>query len=274
MGSVSAVAPVRNPHDCGVASSGPRRRPDLRAVAGRRGSAGCGGRHGPACFGHLGFDLVSGSDMRLLAPFVDVRLTPHWLAMADLLAVVVLVVGTAWSRSRARRRVLHVCRARAAGRFKAQTQHQALAAFQRFEHDSANPPEFWRALRSGQRLAVRVGYSTSERETSRAWRVDARSGSRRPLRAAIRSRGRGSPSAFKPRWSRPFSPWRTCRFRASNRSPAGGFSSGRTCAIARRAAAQSFGIELGAGGDPTQKSSRSGRSSNPERCPALTKSAP
>jgi membrane-bound metal-dependent hydrolase YbcI (DUF457 family) len=44
--------------------------------------------------GHLIFDLVSGSEMRLLAPFHNARLGPQWLAMADLLAFGILVSGT------------------------------------------------------------------------------------------------------------------------------------------------------------------------------------
>jgi membrane-bound metal-dependent hydrolase YbcI (DUF457 family) len=47
-----------------------------------------------ALFGHLIFDLVSGSEMRLLAPFAGARWGPQWLAMADLLAIGVLAIGT------------------------------------------------------------------------------------------------------------------------------------------------------------------------------------
>jgi LexA-binding, inner membrane-associated putative hydrolase len=56
-----------------------------------------------ALVGHLAFDLVSGSEMRLLAPFYNARLGPHWLAMADVLALGILVVGTLigrWRRPR------------------------------------------------------------------------------------------------------------------------------------------------------------------------------
>ena len=51
--------------------------------------------------GHLLFDLVSGSDMRVLSPLWSARWGPHWLTMADGLAIVVLVAGTAggfWRR--------------------------------------------------------------------------------------------------------------------------------------------------------------------------------
>jgi membrane-bound metal-dependent hydrolase YbcI (DUF457 family) len=44
--------------------------------------------------GHLGFDLVSGSDMRIFEPFSSVRLGPHWLTMADWPAVAILFAGT------------------------------------------------------------------------------------------------------------------------------------------------------------------------------------
>lgn len=44
--------------------------------------------------GHLGFDLVSGSDIRILLPFSSVRLGPHLFAMGDLLAGPVVLAGT------------------------------------------------------------------------------------------------------------------------------------------------------------------------------------
>jgi LexA-binding, inner membrane-associated putative hydrolase len=44
--------------------------------------------------GHLFFDLVSGSDMRLLAPLSRRSFGPHLLTMADLSAIVVLLAGT------------------------------------------------------------------------------------------------------------------------------------------------------------------------------------
>ncbi len=43
--------------------------------------------------GHLGLDLISGSDMRIFAPLWSIRLGPHWFAMADLLLVAVIVAG-------------------------------------------------------------------------------------------------------------------------------------------------------------------------------------
>jgi len=47
--------------------------------------------------GHLIFDLVSGSEMRLFVPFLQQRIGLHWIAMADGLAVSILVAGTVWS---------------------------------------------------------------------------------------------------------------------------------------------------------------------------------
>ena len=44
--------------------------------------------------GHLLFDLVSGSDMRVLSPLWSARWGPHWITMADGLAIVVLIAGT------------------------------------------------------------------------------------------------------------------------------------------------------------------------------------
>ncbi len=50
--------------------------------------------------GHLGLDLISGSDMRLFAPLWSIRLGPHWFAMADLLLVAVIVAGAVVTRRR------------------------------------------------------------------------------------------------------------------------------------------------------------------------------
>jgi membrane-bound metal-dependent hydrolase YbcI (DUF457 family) len=44
--------------------------------------------------GHLSFDLMSGSDMRLLAPVSYRVFAPHLLAMADLSAILILLAGT------------------------------------------------------------------------------------------------------------------------------------------------------------------------------------
>ena len=47
--------------------------------------------------GHVGFDLVSGSDMQLFWPLTSARFGPHWLTMADWLAVGVVLAATAIS---------------------------------------------------------------------------------------------------------------------------------------------------------------------------------
>jgi len=52
--------------------------------------------------GHILFDLVSGSDMRLLAPFSFHVFAPHLLTMADLTAIAVVSTGTllsVWRRT-------------------------------------------------------------------------------------------------------------------------------------------------------------------------------
>jgi hypothetical protein len=49
---------------------------------------------GGVAIGHIGFDLVSGSDIRTFAPFSSDRLGWHLLTMGDLLAVAVLVGGS------------------------------------------------------------------------------------------------------------------------------------------------------------------------------------
>ncbi|HYN07088.1 MAG TPA: metal-dependent hydrolase [Vicinamibacterales bacterium] len=43
--------------------------------------------------GHLFFDLVSGSDMRLFEPFWTGRIGLHWIAMGDVLALGILAAG-------------------------------------------------------------------------------------------------------------------------------------------------------------------------------------
>ena len=43
--------------------------------------------------GHIGFDLVSGSDIRTFAPFWNDRVGWHFLAMGDLSAVAIIIVG-------------------------------------------------------------------------------------------------------------------------------------------------------------------------------------
>ena len=129
-------------------------------------------------FGHVLFDLITGSDMRLFAPFDGRRIGPHLLAMADLLAVVMLIVGTVSSRWRPRAAALWTIAALLLLiPLKAYTQIQAVAAFQRLEHQNATSP----ALVSVEAINgsvfewyiyQRVG------STARAWRVDARSGER------------------------------------------------------------------------------------------------
>lgn len=131
-----------------------------------------------ALLGHLIFDLVSGSDMRILAPMYSGRFGPHWLAMADLLAMIPLIAGTIASIWRPR--------AAAIGTFvvlglvlaaKIQTQHRASASFlQPIGSDDGH-------TRAAAPEAVNGSFFDwvfYERETRmlRVWLVNARDGSR------------------------------------------------------------------------------------------------
>ena len=129
-------------------------------------------------FGHVLCDLVTGSDIRLFAPFEYRRFGPHLLAMADLLAVVVLVVGTVASLWRPRAAAgWTIAALLALIPLKAYTQRQAVAAFQRLEHQDAADP----AVVSVEAVNGSVfEWSIHERSraTVRAWRADAWSGER------------------------------------------------------------------------------------------------
>jgi membrane-bound metal-dependent hydrolase YbcI (DUF457 family) len=129
-------------------------------------------------FGHLSLDLISGADMRLLAPFSDVRLAPHLVAQADLLVLAILATGFAIGFRHPRAALL--CSAAvlmAVLAVKQQTQRLALAEFERSRgSDPARTPVghpdavngsvfFWTIYeRDGDRL--------------RAWMVNARTGFR------------------------------------------------------------------------------------------------
>jgi membrane-bound metal-dependent hydrolase YbcI (DUF457 family) len=131
--------------------------------------------------GHLGFDLLSGGDMRLFWPFWPRRFGPHLLAMADLVAVAILAATT----------VLSVWRRRAAAvaavtllailiTVKAVTQTKAAAAFAgAVSHDAgevapARPEAINGSLTSWD-------FYDREGNVLRAWRVDARTGTVRLL---------------------------------------------------------------------------------------------
>jgi hypothetical protein len=129
-------------------------------------------------FGHVLFDLVTGSDMRLFAPLDQRRIGPHLLAMADVLAIVVLIAATVWSRWRPRAAAWWAIAALLVFiSLKALTQRQAVAAFQRLEdHDGANPSIVSVEAVNGSVFEWFVNQRSQS--TVRAWRVDAWSGER------------------------------------------------------------------------------------------------
>jgi hypothetical protein len=124
--------------------------------------------------GHLVFDLVSGSDMRLFEPRVHVRLSPHWLAMADLSAVAILIGGTVWSRWRKRLAAVWTIAALVAlVTVKAVSQQMAVGAFAR-----GRAVEAGRAAVPDAINGSLFGWLFFERDDlrARAWRVDALTG--------------------------------------------------------------------------------------------------
>lgn len=124
--------------------------------------------------GHLLLDLVSGSDMRLLVPMSRTRFGPHWLAMADMLAIGLLVAGTVWSRWRPRMAagttiaalVLLVA-------VKAQSQRMATGVFAAAAGSSSSPVRGVHPEPVNGSLVAWTFYERNGRWL-RAWRVDAR----------------------------------------------------------------------------------------------------
>lgn len=126
--------------------------------------------------GHLGFDVVSGSDMRLFWPFWSRHVGPHLIAMADLSAVAILAATT----------ILSVWRRRAAAwacvtllavliAVKTVTQAHAVVAFEAaVAHETgeiqADRPDAINGSLSSWAFFDRDG------ATLRAWRVDGRTG--------------------------------------------------------------------------------------------------
>jgi hypothetical protein len=123
---------------------------------------------------HLIFDLVSGSEMRLFEPWVHARLGPHWLAMADISAVAILIGGTVWSRWRQRLAATWTIAALVAlVMVKGVSQQMAVGAFAR-----GHAVEASRATRPDAISGSLFGWMFFERDDlrARAWRVDALTG--------------------------------------------------------------------------------------------------
>jgi membrane-bound metal-dependent hydrolase YbcI (DUF457 family) len=128
--------------------------------------------------GHLGLDLISGADMMLFAPFWNVRLAPHLVAMADVLVIGIFVPGFVISLRHPRAAVW--CAAAALITLvavKQQTQRMALADFGRPR--GADPAR----IPAGHPDAVNGSvflWTVYERDADvlRVWTVDARTGAR------------------------------------------------------------------------------------------------
>ena len=121
--------------------------------------------------GHLLFDLISGSDMRLFAPLSPARWGPHWLAMADPLVIAVLLTGTIagfWRRQLAARVTLIALLALTGA--KAFSQQRAAETFGKVNGTVASHPEAIGGSFQRWTFFDRNG------DDVRAWRVDAWSG--------------------------------------------------------------------------------------------------
>ncbi len=126
--------------------------------------------------GHIAFDLVSGSDMQLFWPIVSSRFGPHWLTMADWLAVGIVLVATAVSLRRrwtAAWIALGLMTALLAVKAESQAiaRRQFLASVTR-DRDERSAP---RPEAVSGRLFDWVFYDKLG-STVRAWRVNARTG--------------------------------------------------------------------------------------------------
>jgi len=126
--------------------------------------------------GHLAFDLVSGSDMELFAPFSSMRLALHLIGMADLLAVTVLLASTVAMRWRPRTAaaatlviLLTMLGVKAVSQRRALTLAHVSLAAAGLPAQLGHPEAVNGSLTRWQ-IFGRVGV------TVRAWRIDAASG--------------------------------------------------------------------------------------------------
>jgi hypothetical protein len=127
-----------------------------------------------AIFGHVGFDLISGSEIRLFAPVTGTRLGPHWLAMADALAIVILIAGTVWSRWRPRAAAVATILALVLlVVVKAITQTRAVALLTATQPEAARAQPIVAAINGSL-----FDWMMYERrgDVLRAWRINARTG--------------------------------------------------------------------------------------------------
>jgi len=130
-------------------------------------------------FGHLALDVISGADIRLLAPFWNGRLGPHLLAMGDALVIAVLIAGfaiglrypKAAAVSASAALILLVL-------VKHQSQRKAISDFGRAQAtDPARQPAGHPDAVNGSMFFWTL--YERDRDVLRVWTVDARTGSRR-----------------------------------------------------------------------------------------------
>jgi hypothetical protein len=127
--------------------------------------------------GHIGFDLVSGSDIRVLAPVSLDRFGSHLLTMGDLFATLLLLVGTLFTFWRRRAAAIATLAAlvvllgakATSQRMATDTYTTALVARGERHVRPARRPEAISGSLFGWNFYDRYG------DQVRAWRVDARS---------------------------------------------------------------------------------------------------
>ena len=142
--------------------------------------------------GHLVLDLISGADMRLFAPFWNVRMAPHLVAMGDVLVIGTLVAGFAVGlRYPVAATLCTAAAVMALTVVKQQTQRMALVEFGHARgSDPARRP-------AGHPDAVNGSiffWTIYEREGNdlRVWTVDARTGAR-----GVRFERRTDPTLYR-----------------------------------------------------------------------------
>lgn len=127
--------------------------------------------------GHIGFDLVSGSDIRTLAPFSATRVGWHLLTMADLLGVATVIAGTAlaWWRRRLGASLTLALLASLLG-VKAVSQQRGATIYERALTDRGERPQHQGRSEAVSGSLFEWSFFDRHGRDMRVWRVDARQG--------------------------------------------------------------------------------------------------